>query len=629
MVSPLWKACSEGDLEKARDLLREASSVDIELKDHTGATPLIEAIKNGHVEIVRILLDNGADPTNASSQGRPEQYTSDPAILELLNQAQSRMAHNSGVSAENTYQHEPSSDADKRYYAPPGAYPYYPTLNSAPPPLADGAAMYYPPPPPPPQGPGDSPAPGGLSNLPPLEIARFIPCRYFPACRYGSSCIFAHPQTPYFQGPMPPPTQYPPYDPSLGPQPYGPNYYAVPPPAFQQPSGVPHMTPISPPPGAPVVHGRSPSEVVSPAQNPFPPNGIPPLPYGPLPNSTYSHQGQVPVPMSVPPLHHQSAIAPPGPQSPSNMYNQPTLPAPMYNGQPDNNSPYPPPPPNVMIYPEINGDSKLPLPSSQNDGFASMSQPHRDGMSLSRRGGRRASFGGRKPACLFFPSGRCKNGDDCRFPHILPDGSGSQNAPYYPNRGGTRSRGHNPGNGFAAIDEKLGNMTIRDGSHAQHDATPRSGDSGNGSRPRFNQTPRNHHGGNVNGTQTNKRSAPVKQRVPNADEFPVLGGSTTPPTRNVNGLPNGAPTAAQVLQAPAPMKKESSQSSTRGTTPDSSGASPFKETNQDTTSVLSDVSTPPVTVSEQSQQAVNKLPVSFATAATSNSDMSKEVSVSA
>ena len=59
-----------------------------------------------------------------------------------------------------------------------------------------------------------------------------------------------------------------------------------------------------------------------------------------------------------------------------------------------------------------------------------------------------------------------------------------------------------------------------------------------------------------------------RQRVPSADEFPVLAGSTTPPARSpaaLNGISNG-PTAAQVLQAPAPAKKLSSKapSTTRG-----------------------------------------------------------------
>jgi ankyrin repeat protein len=96
MVSALWKACAEGDLENVHQLLQDASTLDLEIRgkhtsgslehihdlfnclqsfcttnsihissfffltDHTGVTPLIEAIKNGHVEVVRALLDKGS-----------------------------------------------------------------------------------------------------------------------------------------------------------------------------------------------------------------------------------------------------------------------------------------------------------------------------------------------------------------------------------------------------------------------------------------------------------------------------------------------------------------------------------------------------------------------------------------
>lgn len=36
-------------------------------------------------------------------------------------------------------------------------------------------------------------AAGKEANLPPPEVARMIPCRFFPNCRYGEKCIFAHP----------------------------------------------------------------------------------------------------------------------------------------------------------------------------------------------------------------------------------------------------------------------------------------------------------------------------------------------------------------------------------------------------------------------------------------------------
>lgn len=89
MVSPLWNASSEGDADQVQLLLSEASPIDIEIKgrlhelfmndshliifcvcfstslstlfvtDGSGATPLVQAVKNGHAEVVRALLDAG------------------------------------------------------------------------------------------------------------------------------------------------------------------------------------------------------------------------------------------------------------------------------------------------------------------------------------------------------------------------------------------------------------------------------------------------------------------------------------------------------------------------------------------------------------------------------------------
>jgi hypothetical protein len=104
---------------------------------------------------------------------------------------------------------------------------------------------------------------------------------------------------------------------------------------------------------------------------------------------------------------------------------------------------------------------------------------------------------------------------------------------------------------------------VSDGSSQSHSSDPVS-------RPKFQQGVKHHNAGAHN----NKKYAPVKQqRVPNADEFPVLAGSTTPPSRGSGHHPNGighsGPTAAQVLQAPPPARKEGSkESSTRGGTPD-------------------------------------------------------------
>ncbi|KAJ7361498.1 hypothetical protein DFH08DRAFT_376175 [Mycena albidolilacea] len=580
MVSALWKACSEGDLETVNQILSTADSVAIEIKDHTGVTPLIEAVKNGHSEVVRALLDKGADPTNASSQGLPETYTADQNILGMLNFARSKQSQ-IPIAHENGYETNETNG-----YPPPGNYPYYPNINSAPPP-----EMYY-------QPPIHMENYGSRhNNLPPPEVASAIPCRYFPACRYGTSCLFQHPTGPYFQGPLPPPAQYPTSYEQMPPQPYAPTYYPVSQPSFPPPMNGQH--PMAPPQGPPV-HGPSPSEMMSPPpQGHFSPNGAPAMPpYGPISPVVYTHPGQAPLPMTIPPLpplHHQPP--PPVPQSPSAAFN-PSSPPPQQAAfvLQQNSGHYPPVNGNGSVgYPEVNGAV---MKSPQLDPQPEPSVPARDGSGARRGTARRGSFASRKPTppCVFFPTGRCKNGTDCRFPHVMPQEGAPVHTPFYPSRGGAPRRGgHVNGNGFTAIDEKLGHMSIQDKSNEP----PTRSRGGPGGKAGPN-------------AQANKRASVVKQRVPNADEFPVLSGTTTPPTRTpgMNGsLPNGnghaAPTAAQILQAPRPVRSNSSQAITpRGVTPER-----VKETKSDLNGA--DVQAPAA-----------KIPVSFASIATAAADVS-------
>jgi hypothetical protein len=102
-------------------------------------------------------------------------------------------------------------------------------------------------------------------------------------------------------------------------------------------------------------------------------------------------------------------------------------------------------------------------------------------------------------------------------------------------------------------------MCLQNGNHAQ-----RQGSSGS-------TTPSERGPRGANGTHARPSKStpapPPKQRVPNADEFPVLGGSSTPP--QVNGhVTHTGPTAAQVLQTPAvrkdPPKPDASTSVTEG-----------------------------------------------------------------
>lgn len=133
------------------------------------------------------------------------------------------------------------------------------------------------------------------------------------------------------------------------------------------------------------------------------------------------------------------------------------------------------------------------------------------------------------------------------------------------------------------------------------------------------------------------KSAPVppKQRVPNADEFPVLGGSSTPPQVNGHTGHNG-PTAAQILQAPAVRKEvlksdvvAEVQEQFRPTTSQvrfafACRSNPTKASSMQVIKTDATTLTPvPVPVLS------HKLSVSFAAVANGAPDTSKEVSVSA
>ncbi|KAI0688678.1 hypothetical protein BC835DRAFT_1408020 [Cytidiella melzeri] len=631
MVSALWNACSDGDLDMVKELLNDSSQADVEVKDHAGVTPLIEAVKNGHVEVVRILIERGADPTNQASQGPPEQYTSDPAILEMLSAARNKIM-SQRVSPDNGYPQEMNGDVAKGYYPPPpppGPY-YYPGMPLPPPPMMpDGGVAFYSPPPP---HFLDHSGSGGFSNLPPPEIARMIPCRYYPACRYGTSCMFAHPQAPYIQGPLPPPAQYPPpFDPTSPSHQYPP-YYPAPPPSFQQPTnGVPlsavspTLSPTVPPqsashPAPPMIHGRSPSDV-SPAPAPF--NGAPPpSPYG------IPHQYGHPVPMPIP---SHSPIS--GPQSPQHAMYPPTSPSAVVPG-PSQYSIQPVGYAHQSVIPNGNHHDSATSPKSptfqpQPDMYL---PAHREPYGHHRRGStRRPSFGlSRKPPCLFFPAGKCKNGDDCRFPHVLSDGAPMHPPPHFPPRGVHRPRPSIHTNGVNGLEDRFAALTTQDqvtSTHAQPPAvngnhvgsvsnvSSRSQSTEPHTRPRG--PPGLKSNGFTNGHRPDRRQmAPKPQRVPSADDFPVLNGSSTPPLRSPGASSASGwsgPTAAQVLKAPAPTREESLPG-TRGASPaNGRPGQPQKEVKPEPSGVHT--------------QPNGKLPISFASVAAP--EATKDVSVSA
>jgi hypothetical protein len=97
------------------------------------------------------------------------------------------------------------------------------------------------------------------------------------------------------------------------------------------------------------------------------------------------------------------------------------------------------------------------------------------------------------------------------------------------------------------------------------DAQPRVNGTAASSRSQSTDGSRSR-GAKSNGPPRAEKKFTPKQRVPNADEFPVLGGSTGSSRSSVNG--SYGPTAAQVLQAPAPTRKETAKDLTRTASPE-------------------------------------------------------------
>jgi len=65
--TPLHFACEKGHLEVVRLLMDRGA--DLEKADNTGCTPLLIACGRGHLEVARLLLDRGADTEKADSNG--------------------------------------------------------------------------------------------------------------------------------------------------------------------------------------------------------------------------------------------------------------------------------------------------------------------------------------------------------------------------------------------------------------------------------------------------------------------------------------------------------------------------------------------------------------------------------
>ena len=206
--SELHKACASGHLPTVRSILSQSLENLESLDVVTGCTPIVLAIRNNHTEVVRELLAAGAIVP-------PPGITNDGYMMSILYpglmspSGYAGMAGNGGMS----YTHgmppmNMGSSLHMMGYAQPDYY-YdsgagsvgqhtqgngFKRSNG----FQNGGAN---------GGAGGMGNVNGAGNLPPAEVSRSIPCRNFPNCKYGSSCVFFHPgQAPFvgYAGPAGP-----------------------------------------------------------------------------------------------------------------------------------------------------------------------------------------------------------------------------------------------------------------------------------------------------------------------------------------------------------------------------------------------------------------------------------------
>ena len=82
----IWRACKEGDLDMVRILLREGEDVN-EPSQFMQDTGLNIAAQNGHVLIVKYLIQCGAIVGLANAQGKSAEILVNEAIQKLTNDA--------------------------------------------------------------------------------------------------------------------------------------------------------------------------------------------------------------------------------------------------------------------------------------------------------------------------------------------------------------------------------------------------------------------------------------------------------------------------------------------------------------------------------------------------------------
>ncbi|GAK61875.1 uncharacterized protein PAN0_001c0070 [Moesziomyces antarcticus] len=457
MTTTIFQAANDGNVELVSSLL-DQPSLEIDARDEAGLTALQYAVRAGHIQVVSQLLAQGA---NALEVVNDDALKQNPELAAVVNNALQHTQSTAFQTAPVVDSHggKQLPDGTVSYVQPPSyqndgqqqqhqqqqhlvhqhpmshpAYPFQPQHA-----FFDPSHN--------PEHRAHAAKDSSSGSLPPPEVARMIPCRFFPNCRYGEKCIFAHPvpvpAASSSAGPVSP-GQAPMFFQShtYGYPAYGPpqHFYSMAPPMPLQYAGVPMPVHMPPPPHmAPNQHSadgdsyghqfashprqqlgsQQPAQEgqSGPAATEASPDAAAPAAVAVQADTEASKADSASDAKTAPKNSAESAKPASATASPATAtttsfsafmahHAAPFQPGPAQNGV------------------SVGADGS----------FLTGSQPTTRGTKGARRGG--ASMGGNfgqrselgkrsseRPACLFFARSACKHGEDCRFPHILPDGT--------------------------------------------------------------------------------------------------------------------------------------------------------------------------------------------------------------
>lgn len=585
-----FEASQSGDLSHLHEQFDAVPDLDINAKDVHGMSALAYGARNGHVDVVRTLLSKGADKRDVIEQGYGSNHPEIAQLLEVDGTEQPELgvavdAHGGRQMPDGTISYLGSGNYPQGFPVGPQLGPQYPQqfYEGMPSNFQPGqrrAHQHH--------GQKDSNA-----NLPPPEIARMIPCKYFPNCKYGEKCVFAHPIA------MPAPPQAHPLSPSMSHPPMQPMFYQQLPPGYPYPpyGAAPHQQfiPMAPPtpmqqyglppqfgmPHPPMhINGAAPEAGSSHMDGDAQPNGQSDLQNSESPaEGTEQHSSAPHFAEGQGPAVEASKDA--GSDEAAQVDNTTEQ---EQNASGSNNAAH-----RRQSFNSFLHHHAVPFQPQSNEAFAQRGNGKTRRASpnsaspVNGYNGKRSNQNGERPPCTFFAAGRCRFGDECRFPHILADGTDAR--PMQAQQRQMYAAQYGAGNAVAparAGDSNQSNTSAPASAPTGPQADKKSNQSNNTKTSQQSSDKKSSQSNGVvrsNPSKTSTQAAAAasrgqgkkgqaSQRIPTVNDFPALSipssgaaspqqpSMPSPPTQAANGHLSPAPKVnfSAILSAPAPVK---------------------------------------------------------------------------